>query len=138
MSAFVDTSVWYAAADKSDRNNHSAKRILAASEQWVTTDHVLIETWFLLRYRLGKTAAEIFWARLPAVVSTLESVTLADLENARIIQDNFPDQDFSIVDRTSFAVMSRMGITTVASYDQDFMVYRFGKDKQKAFKILNP
>jgi hypothetical protein len=29
----------------------------------------------------------------------------------------FQDQDFSIVNRTSFAVMERLGITTVASFD---------------------
>ena len=41
MSLFVDTSIWYAAADASDASNGRAKAILAAGEPLVTTDHVL-------------------------------------------------------------------------------------------------
>jgi hypothetical protein len=48
MSLFVDTSVWYAAADSSDISNARAKAILAHGEPLVTTDHVLAETWALL------------------------------------------------------------------------------------------
>ena len=57
MSLFVDTSVWYAAADSSDISNARAKAILANSEPLVTTDHVLVETWTLLRYRVHRQAA---------------------------------------------------------------------------------
>lgn len=45
MSLFVDTSIWYAAADSSDRGNARAKAILKSGETLVTSDHVLIETW---------------------------------------------------------------------------------------------
>ena len=45
MSLFVDTSVWYAAADSTDRSNLRAKAMLSPGEPLVTTDHVLIETW---------------------------------------------------------------------------------------------
>jgi predicted nucleic acid-binding protein len=40
MSLFVDTSIWFAAADSSERNNARAKVIHKAGETLVTTDHV--------------------------------------------------------------------------------------------------
>ena len=60
----------------------------------------------------------------------------ADLEVAWSIGQAFPDQDFSIVDRTSFAVMERLGVLRAASFDADFAVYRFGLRRERAFEIL--
>ena len=40
MSLYVDTSVWYAAANSADASNSRAKRILDTGERLVTTDHV--------------------------------------------------------------------------------------------------
>ncbi len=54
MSLFVDTFMWYAAADRSDLGNSRAKAVLAAGEPLVTTDHIVIETWTLIRNRLGR------------------------------------------------------------------------------------
>ena len=136
MSVFVDTSVWYAAADRSDRGNRRAQEILKAEERRVTTDHVLVETWLLLRYRLGRVAAERFWAALRSGVAAIELVMAADLEAAWAIGLLFPDQDFSVTDRTSFAVMQRLGIGRAATFDDDFAVYRFGPDRRRAFEIV--
>src|SRR6266511_1608192 len=61
------------------------------------------------------------------------SGTVADLEAAWAIGQAFPDQDFSIVDRTSFAVMERWGVHRVTTFDDDFAVYRFGHDRTRAF-----
>ena len=52
------------------------------------------------------------------------------------IGERFPDQNFSIVDRTSFAVMERLKIATAASFDAHFAVYRYGHARDKAFRIL--
>jgi predicted nucleic acid-binding protein len=52
------------------------------------------------------------------------------------IGSDFDDQDFSIVDRTSFAVMQRLGVLRVASFDSDFAVFRFGPGRRHAFEIL--
>lgn len=136
MSLFVDTSAWYAGADEADRSNRRAEEILTAGERLVTTDHVLVETWLLLRNRLGRGAAEAFWDGLRRGVAAIEPVGAADLEVAWSIGDAFPDQDFPIVDRTSFAVMQRLGIHRVASFDAHFAVFRFGRDRQRAFEVL--
>ena len=136
MSLFVDTSIWYAAADASDRSNSRAKAILKSGGTLVTSDHVLIETWSLLHHRISPNAAERFWDGLRSGVAMIEPVGMADLEAAWEIGVAWRDQDFSIVDRTSFAVMRRPGIEEVASLDEHFAVFRFGPKRRQSFHVL--
>jgi predicted nucleic acid-binding protein len=136
MSLFVDTSIWYAAADFSDASNASAKAILRSAEPLLTTDHVLVETWTLLRYRIQRSVAERFWEGIRNGVAIIEPVGMADLEAAWQFGISYGDQDFSIVDRTSFAVMRRLGIDRVASLDDHFAVFRFGPKRRQAFTIV--
>ncbi len=136
MSLFVDTSIWYAAADSSDDANGRAKVILKAGEPLVTSDHVLSETWTLIRYRISRQAAERFWDGLRSGVASIEVAGAADLEAAWQIGAAYRDQDFSFVDRTSFAVMRRLGIERAASLDDDFAIFRFGPNRRRAFTIV--
>ena len=136
MRAFVDSSVWFAAIVARDRRNADAKVILRSIAEPVTTDHVLVETWLLLKSRYRREGAELFWRRLRQGVCRIEYPTPADLEAAWAIGEAFPDQDFSIVDRTSFAVMERLGIAQVASFDEHFAVYRYGRKRERAFEVL--
>jgi uncharacterized protein len=136
MSVFVDTSVWYAAADTSDVDHLRAVAILQSGEPMVTSDHVLAETWILLRIRISRAAAERFWDGLRSGVAALEPVGFADLESAWQIGQSFRDQDFSFVDRTSFAVMRRLGIERAASFDAHFAIFRFGPNRRRAFTIV--
>jgi predicted nucleic acid-binding protein len=136
MSLFIDTSIWYAAVDSGDRGNPRAKSILKSTEALVTTDHILIETWTLLHHKLGRSVAERFWEGLRSGIATIEAVGLADLEAAWDIGISWRDQDFSIVDRTSFAVMRRLGIERVASLDEDFAVFRFGPKRRQSFSVV--
>jgi uncharacterized protein len=123
--------------DRADADNGRAKGILSTGEPLLTTDHVLIETWRLLGYRARRHVADLFWARLRSGLATVESVSLADLEAAWHIGEAYPDQDFSIVDRTSFAVMRRLGIERAASFDHHFAIFRFGPERRRAFTILH-
>lgn len=136
MSLFVDTSIWFAAVDSSDRSNRRAKAILKSGEPLVTTDHILIEAWSLLHNRINARVAERFWEGLRGGVALIEPVGLADLEAAWQIGNSWRDQDFSIVDRTSFAVMHRMGIERAASLDDHFAIFRFGPKRRHSFTIL--
>ncbi len=136
MSVFVDTSVWYAAVAFSDAGNARARAILGSQESLCTTDHVLVETWLLIRNRLHRQAADQFWEGIRNGVSTVEPVGLADLESAWQIGLSFPDQDFSLVDRTSFAVMRRLGVERAASFDNHFAVFRYGPKLRYAFEIV--
>jgi predicted nucleic acid-binding protein len=137
MSLFVNTSIWYAAVDSSDLDNVRAKAVLSEPEPLVTTDHVLVETWRLIRHRLHRRAADRFWEELRSGLAVVETVGPADLEAAWQMGLSWKDQDFSMVDRTSFAVMLRLGIERAASLDDHFAVFRFGPAKRRAFTILN-
>jgi predicted nucleic acid-binding protein len=128
--------MFYAAADRGDRSNARAKQILGAGEPLVTSDHVLVETWLLLAHRLGRAAADRFWEAIREGAAAVEPVTAGDLEAAYAIAERFPDQPFSIVDRTSFAVMQRLGVFRAAALDDDFSVFRFGRDRRRAFDIV--
>lgn len=135
MSLFVDTSVWYAAASRGDRSHARAREVLD-DERRVLTDHVLVEAWRLIAHRMSRETAERWWAGIRTGVADVETVGAADLERAWFIGEAFPDQRFSLVDRTSFAVMERLGITRVASFDDDFAVYRYGANRTKAFTVV--
>ena len=136
MTLFVDSSAFYAAADRGDRQHERAATVLSAGEPLVTTDHVLVETWLLLQRRLGTAVAERFWDGLRSGAARIEPVGPADLERAWSIGVDFPDQAFSIVDRTSFAVMQRLGVLRAASFDDDFAIFRFGSRRARAFEVV--
>jgi uncharacterized protein len=136
VTAFVDSSAFYAAADRGDSSHARARRLLEAETSLVTSDHVLLETWLLLRHRLGRSAAERFWGALRGGAALVESVSLADLEGAWSIGVDFADQDFSLVDRTSFMVMQRLGLSRAIAFDDDFAVFRYGPRRSRAFEVL--
>ena len=69
-------------------------------------------------------------------MAIVEPVGLADLEVAQEIGNSWKDQDFSIVDRTSFAVMRRLGIVEVASLDEHFSIFRFGPMRRQSFHVI--
>jgi predicted nucleic acid-binding protein len=136
VSIFVDTSVWFAAAAKGDRSNEVAKSVLQSVPDHVTTDHVLIETWLLLNSRFGRDPAEVFWERIRSSSVHIEPVTSVDLEAAWTIGSSFPKRDFSLIDRTSLAVMHRLGIVAVATFDDAFAAFRYGRARDKALEII--
>lgn len=136
MTVFVDTSVWFAAANTRDRHNERAKELLSGPIDPLLSDHVLVETWNLLNNRIHRHAAESFWNEIRRGAVPVEKVTALDLERGWNIGATFPDQRFSIVDRTSFAVMERLGLTRAASFDDDFAIYRYGRNRDLAFEVL--
>ena len=136
MTAFVDSSAWYAAADADDASHlRAAARIEEFAGQLLTSDHVLIETWYLASRRLGLHTAETLLNGIRQGIARVEPTTLADLEVAAHIQEAFPDQGFSIVDRTSWSVMQRLGVHEAIAFDRDFSIYRFGPDRRRAFTV---
>ena len=83
------------------------------------------------------TAAEVFLENIRNGIAVLEYVLPVDLENAQAIGARFADQELSLTDRTSFALMERLGIERAASFDADFLIYRFGRGRTKAFEVLS-
>ena len=138
MSVFVDTSAFYALADESDRNHRQAKAAyeVLIGERLSTSDHILVECWFLLGSRLGRDAAIRFWDALRAGIVAVLDVRHDDLERAREVLVRFPDQTFSLVDATSFAVMEREEIVRAFAFDAHFRVYRFGEGSRHSFDVV--
>ena len=136
MSVFVDTSAWYAAADLSDvHHGRAVERLSEFSGDLLTSDHVLVETWFLAANRLGVDVAETLIGAIRAGRARVEAATIADLEIAAQIHGAFADQEFSIVDRTSWSIMQRLGVHEAISFDQDYSICRFGRDRRRAFTV---
>jgi predicted nucleic acid-binding protein len=136
VTLFVDTSAFYAAADAGDQGHERTREALSSGEPLVTSDHVVVETWILLRHRLGREATERWWSAVREGAAQVESVGPADLEVAWGIGQAFADHDFSIVDRTSFAVMQRLGVYRAATLDRDFAVFRYGPRRDRAFEVV--
>lgn len=133
---FVDTSGWYAAADADDASHaRAAARLEEFAGQLLTSDHVLVETWYLAASRLGRDIAETLVNDIGNGIARVENTQLADLETAASIQHAFPDQDFSIVDRTSWSLMVRLGVHAAIAFDRDYSIFRFGRDRRMAFTV---
>lgn len=97
---------------------------------------MVVESWLLLARRFGPAEAHRFWAQVRRGKARVEIVSSADLDAAWSIREAFPDQRFSLVDLTSFAMMQRLGVHRVASFDSDFAIFRFGPRRDRAFTVL--
>lgn len=139
MSILVDTGAWYAIADTSERHHGKARRFYsehAGQTPLATTDLIVAEAWATLNSHLGRSAAMTFWDTLRETRLALLAVEPVDLEVAWRIVHAFPDQDFSFVDCTTFALMERMGIVEAFTFDAHFLIYRFGPARQLAFRCF--
>jgi predicted nucleic acid-binding protein len=138
VSVFVDTGMLFAAAAVRDKSHARAVEVLGEIEddRPFTSDHVLIETRSLLDARFGYDAGMRFWSASRETVLAIEFVGPVDLERAYAISEGWMDQEFDIVDTSSFAVMERVGCRRAATFDNDFAVYRFGPDRKQAFAIV--
>jgi predicted nucleic acid-binding protein len=136
VTVFVDSSVWFAAVFAKDAGHARAISILDEAPALLTTDHIIVETWLLLKNRFNQAAAEEYCQRMMGGWCRIEAATYEDLQAAETIRSAFLDQKFSLVDRTSFVVMERPGLARVASFDNDFSIYRYGTDRDRAFEVL--
>jgi len=136
---FVDTGGFYAAADASDRGHAAARtwfETRGTTGDLVTSDYVFVETWCLLRARLGRDAAMAFWDAMQTGVVRTYGVGSSDLIEARRIASRWADQDFSVVDCTSFALMERLGIQEALAFDAHFRIYRHGPRRNRSFRVF--
>ncbi|MGD9892088.1 MAG: type II toxin-antitoxin system VapC family toxin [Dehalococcoidia bacterium] len=128
--SFVDSAGYYALADRGDANHTTAAALLAALRlqrfRLVTTNFVLAESHALVLNRLGYAPAlRLLTDITTSPATTLVRVTRADEDRARVIIRRYADKRFSYTDATSFAVMERLRLTQVFSFDRDFAQYGF-------------
>ena len=122
---FVDTSVWYALADRKDPDHAAAALCLGQwSGRLVTSNFVMDESVTLIRYRLGLAAARTFGeALLGASAARMVWITRRDERRAWEIFSRFRDKTFSYTDCTSFAAMERLKLKVAAAIDGDFRAF---------------
>ena len=133
---FVDTSIWYAAADDGDASNETARGLITEhAGRLVTSDLVLAELWNLVNAGIGHGIANRVVAAVVGGVARVECTTGADLEAAEAVAAVFDDQSFSLTDRTSWALMERLAITDALALDADFRIYRYGPQRRQAFAV---
>ena len=134
---FVDTSAWYAAAAEDDASHRRAVRLLSDhAGRLATTDHVLVETWTLIRYRRNLNLADsLIKTMMDRSLVEVLTATPDDIRTALRIGELFSDQEFSMIDRTSWAVMERHAIEEAIAFGADFAVYRYGLGLRRAFTV---
>lgn len=136
MEIFIDTSAFYALADRSDAHHLRAARYFeknCASNAFFTSEYVLVETWGLLNNKLGKPAADRFWDWVLLGAVALIGVAIEDLRGARELSKKFGDQAYSLVDCVSFRLMARFGIPNAFAFDRHFETVRVGR---RSFSVV--
>lgn len=121
----VDTSAFFAIADKSDQHHAAALDFVGSNERpLVTTDLIIVETLNLVQARLGTFHALRLGKRLlhSELITTLR-VSPEDMRNAWEIFQRYRDKEFSFTDCTCFVLMERMAIDTAFAFDIHFRQY---------------
>jgi len=126
--AFVDTSAWFALANRADAAHDAVRRALRdfRGGRLATSNFVLDETVSLCRYRLGHEAAtRVGQALLDPDTVDLLRITPADEQAAWQLFRERADQRYSFTDCTSFSLMRRLGIGVAIALDADFQTEGF-------------
>lgn len=126
----MDTSAWIALQVEDDDCARAACAIFPEIEakfaRFVTTNHVVGETYTYLRTRCGYAEA---WRFLSVVDRSwkLDVVRVSEREEmvAYRILRKYRDHPFSYVDATSFAAMKERGIRAAFAFDAHFAVMGF-------------
>lgn len=124
-SLFVDTSAWYAMADRRDADNQACctfwKSLHRQKLRLYTSDYVLDETITLTLKKLDhsaaiKTGSAIIGSRAIAILTVTSEVR----ERAWQTFQRYHDKEYSFTDCTSFELMRQLGIQHVFGTDSDF------------------
>lgn len=133
---FVDTSAWYEATADEGSVAHAIERVMDDNAADLATSvPVLTELWSLTASRRSVTLATAACLDISINAEVL-TVDREDHDRALAIMRGWSDQAFSYADATSFALMARMKIDTVLSLDDHFRVYRHGRHRAQALRVL--
>ncbi len=127
---FVDTSAWYALADRTDQHHKRAVKdypgLLKQYRHLTTTNLVVAETYILIRRALGYQPAISFLQNLASSprITKIYSDTTLEFKAEKILA-KYQDQDFSFTDAVSFAVMRELKIGKSFAFDSHFSTAGF-------------
>jgi predicted nucleic acid-binding protein len=125
----LDTGPLFSLYDSSDIRAHEVRSSLRTCEErkfpLYVTHIVAAESHSLVLQRLGHGAALALLNTIYAGGINIAHLVGEDIQKALSIIDRYKDQDISFADATTMAVMSRLGIRHVLSYDHHFLVLNF-------------
>lgn len=126
QKALVDTGAIFSLLCRNDKNHHRALDILHRMQKDkvmpVLTNYILAETHALLSARLGPDAARM-WVR--SNIWPVERATEEDEKRAQEILLTGRGGDCTLADAVSFAMMERLSIDRVFTFDDNFTRYGF-------------
>jgi predicted nucleic acid-binding protein len=125
MRLFVDTSAWLALNDKNDQYHDEAvskiTKVRQQKIQLVTSEYVFDESVTIIRYRISHRAAVAFGdALISSNVASIEDITDEERLKAWVLFKKYRDKDLSFTDCTSFALMVKLKLQKVFSFDNHF------------------
>jgi uncharacterized protein len=127
---FIDTGAWLALVDRSDQFHTDAtdiyRTVLKQPGKLVTTNLIIAETYNLIHRHVGYTQAIKFLESLRKTSRLIKVYAneVLDTEAEETLR-NYKDQDFSLTDAISFAVMHERGITEAFTFDHHFQIAGF-------------
>ncbi|MFH1351119.1 MAG: PIN domain-containing protein [Pseudomonadota bacterium] len=129
---FVDTSAWYALQVTDDANHSDAKRffprLLKKYQVFLTSNHVIGETYTLLRTSKGYVDARRFLEILGQSPRVERFFTVLQIEREAFeLIHRYKDHPFSFVDGVSFCIMKREGIQDAFAFDSHFAIAGFNR-----------
>lgn len=123
VGVYLDTSALYAVFDGDDARHEAAAHawngLLASDSSLHLSSHVVVELVALLQARLGVEAVDALstyvlpWVNTNWIDESLYAQAMAGLLAAR-------RRDLSLVDCASFAVMRKLGLRRVFTFDTHF------------------
>lgn len=127
---FVDTGAWLAVAVTRDQYHREATAYYQQISQrripLLTTNYVLAETYTRIRYDDGHAKAlrfhEIILTAIGLGRLRLAWITPEIHEASWSLFRDFPDQEFSFIDCTSFVVAKHARVEEVFGFDRGFTI----------------
>jgi uncharacterized protein len=123
QSIVVDSGPLIALFDGSDRFHAEAIAFLrnCPHARLVTNLAVMTEVVYMLDFSLRAQRDFLLWAESALVIDT---DTVADLPRIRALLEKYSDLPADFADASLVALCERLRVSTVASVDSDFTVYR--------------
>lgn len=127
-SILVDTGPLVALFDNADKYHERALRFLEHKDvELITSLPVVAEAMALLSFSLDTQLEFLEWS---ASGLTIDRELQGDIDRIAAIMRKYADLPADFADASLVAVAERRGVTTVASIDRDFTIYRT-KDKKR-------
>jgi predicted nucleic acid-binding protein len=127
---FVDAGAWIALSDRGDQYHPAAvaayRRLLSDGWGLVTSNLVVAEAQIAIRRAVGHQSAMRFLQALRQSSRLTRVYSTPSLEEAaESILARYEDQDFSLADAVSFALMQQRQIAEAFAFDRHFLTAGF-------------